>query len=177
MLDRRPLVMGERMSERHCRLAGLIGQVGVMAYVGELYNQKILLPAHNRYAALLRTVCGHLADGKFIDVAHRFTSPTTDYQDLGHKLGLMRNIGKNHHVIDPNAQTALLFYANQSRVTIPADYRQSFGTLVSYQAQRTRNSIHQVASITEDYSDNETPLVAAAGAEIGYYVKYLEPAE
>ena len=176
MLERRVIPFGEKMTERHCRLAGYIGQIAVMTSLGAFYERQALQPTTNRHVDRLRNICKDFNDGKYLDVESRLLDGYDDLLlDTGNKIGFIRSGVTGGKVLDGDAQAALEFHAGQADFRLPQNYVHPFGRLVSYMAERTIADILVLDSITRDDSDQETHYVARANGEIAYEAKYLEP--
>lgn len=176
MLERRVIPFGEKMTERHCRLTGYIGQIAIMTSLGLFYERHTLKPTTNRHSDRLRSICRDFNDGKYLDLEARLLDGYDDLLlDTCHKIGFIRSGSSKGKVLDGNAQAALQFHAGQADFRLSQDYIVPFNRLVDYMTDRTIADIKRLDSINRDDSDQETHHVTRANGEIAYEVKYLEP--
>ena len=176
MLERRVIPFGEKMTERHCRLAGYVGQIAVMTNLGAFYERQILTPTTNRHSDRLRDICKDFNQGKYLDVESKLLDGYDDLlMDTSHKIGFIRSGIAGGRVLDGDAEAALEYHAGQADFRLPQNYVQPFGRLIDYMTARTIADIQVLDSINRDDSDQETHYVARSNGEIAYEAKYLEP--
>lgn len=176
MFERRVIPFGEKMTERHCRLAGYIGQIAVMTSLGAFYEQRDLKPTTNHHSNRLRDICKDFNQGKYLDVESRLLDGYDDLLlDASHKIGFIRSGLTVGRVLDGDAQAALEYHAGQADFRLPQNYVEPFGELIAYMATQTIAGIRQLDSINGDDSDQESHYVYRANGEIAYEVKYLQP--
>lgn len=174
MYERRVIPFGEKMTERHCRLVGYIGQIAVMTNLGAFYERRTLKPTTSRHVDRLRDMCKDFSEGKYLDVETKLLDGYDDLLlDTCHKIGLIRSGITAGKVLDGDAQAALEFHAGQADFRLAQNYMHSFGGLVDYMTTRTINDIQTLDSINGDDSDQESHYVYRANGEIAYEVKYL----
>ena len=176
MLEKRVIPFGEKMTERHCRLAGYIGQVAVMTRLGSFYEYQGLKPTTNRHSDRLRLLCRDFNDGKFLDVEARLLGDhDAVLRDACHKIGFIRQSATNRSVLDGDAQAALQYSAGQAEFRLPQDYTAPFNRLVDYMADRALTHIKALDDINIDDTDQESHHISRANSDIAFEVKYLQP--
>ena len=176
MLERRVIPFGEKMTERHCRLAGYIGQIAVMTSLGAFYERHVLKPTTNRHSDRLRDICKDFNQGKYLDVESKLLDGYDDLlMDTSHKIGFIRSGVTGGKVLDGDAQAALEYHAGQADFRLPQSYARPFSRLIDYMTDRTIADIQILDGINRDDSDQHTHYVARPNGEIAYQAKYLDP--
>lgn len=176
MFEKRVIPFGEKMTERHCRLAGYIGQIAVMTQLGNIYDRQEVTPTTNRHTEWVRQLCKEFHNGKYLDVEAKLIGDHDNIlSDACHKIRFIRLDDRGRSVLDGDAQAALQYFTGQADFRLPHDYHAPFRQLIDYVADQTARNIRATDIVNNDDTDYETQHILRANTEIAYEVKYLEP--
>lgn len=176
---RRPIPFGEQMREKHCRLLGHIGQIGVMRELGRMHVNGKKLPGSSAEMETIRQLCASLHREDFSEVVRRINTQTARenrYLAVANRLGMThRSTSLHREVLSGTAIAALRFSAGETRLAIPTQYQDPFHDLITFYANRTAEEITLTAEVAGSEAALATEPIRRSGSDIAFEVKYLEP--